>query len=326
MFRSVFLFLLRCGKRGTGGTGWYFHILPSSSANSLPPETNSAAGNALMMPQVRGMSTRWSESCTSYHIVPSWKLTVRTWKDAGTQKESIPTYSNNCKLAVSFGGCSWWRYLKVAPGISVQIHWLDPPPHSGSQWMNNLLASRMGRWSNSMSVVCQVILGLFLLYKETSWLRHAGLTFGRANPRTSRRDDLMVMLCPCRMFRGSVKPPPAAFRVWNAMVKIAQAAASVFCRRSASVSQMTKQKKWERWGCGPMDSVDHFRLGKLPFSVKIQSARAVPAHRIDCKTWSRRSWTNEWFRVTFVGPFSRQQAIRKYRLYNISKICIDLMW
>ena len=71
MFRSVFLFLLRCGKRGTGGTGWYFHILPSSSANSLPPETNSAAGNALMMPQVRGMSTRWSESCTSYHIVPS---------------------------------------------------------------------------------------------------------------------------------------------------------------------------------------------------------------------------------------------------------------
>lgn len=285
MFRSVFLFLLRCGKRGTGGTGWYFHILPSSSANSLPPETNSAAGNALMMPQVRGMSTRWSESCTSYHIVPSWKLTVRTWKDAGTW-DPKGKYSNNCKLAVSFGGCSWWRYLKVAPGISVQIHWLDPPPHSGSQWMNNLLASRMGRWSNSMSVVCQVILGLFLglflLYKETSWLRHAGLTFGRANPRTSRRDDLMVMLCPCRMFRGSVKPPPAAFRVWNAMVKNSAShpfRASVFQQvrirfADDQTKEMGEMRLWTHGFCGSFsvgkaaifgeDSVSLFRCPRTP--------------------------------------------------------------
>ena len=133
MFRSVFLFLLRCGKRGTGGTGWYFHILPSSSANSLPPETNSAAGNALMMPQVRGMSTRWSESCTSYHIVPSWKLTVRTWKDAGTQKESIPTTANS--LLVS-GGAADEDIWKLLLGYLYRfIGWIHPHTLVPNGWI-----------------------------------------------------------------------------------------------------------------------------------------------------------------------------------------------
>ena len=173
--------------------------------------------------------------------------------------------------------------------------------------MNNLLASRMGRWSNSMSVVCQVILGLFLLYKETSWLRHAGLTFGRANPRTSRRDDLMVMLCPYRMFRGSVKPPPAATIAFLGMVKNS---ASPPFSRAFSPADPHPFRRWPNKRNGRDGAVDPWILwiifgwGKLPFSVKIPSACfAVPAHRIDCKTWDRRSWTNEWFRVTFVGPF-----------------------